>query len=117
MELSGARELTTPQAEGPGGTITGSSEPYMPGQNTYTGMSMQEEEEPEVVKSVFFFPLPPATYRWTQLTEQAMARASTAPDPGARRSLAGTEGGDGQEGAAEHRRFLRELQHEARQGR
>ncbi|PWW73135.1 hypothetical protein C7212DRAFT_332489 [Tuber magnatum] len=36
---------------GPGGVITGTSEPYLPNQNTYSEMSMQpEEEEPEVTK-------------------------------------------------------------------
>lgn len=36
---------------GPGGVITGTSEPYLPNQNTYSGLSMQpEEEEPEVIK-------------------------------------------------------------------
>jgi len=36
---------------GPGGVITGTSEPYLPNQNTYSGMPMQpEEEEPEVIK-------------------------------------------------------------------
>ncbi|KAG0127998.1 clathrin light chain [Tuber indicum] len=36
---------------GPGGVITGTSEPYLPNQNTYSGMSIQpEEEEPEVIK-------------------------------------------------------------------
>lgn len=40
------------QSIGPGGVITGTSEPYLPNQNTYSGMSMQpEEEEPEVIKS------------------------------------------------------------------
>lgn len=39
------------QSIGPGGVITGTSEPYLPNQNTYSGMSMQpEEEEPEVIK-------------------------------------------------------------------
>jgi len=35
---------------GPGGVITGTSEPYLPSQNTYSGMPMQLEEEPEVIK-------------------------------------------------------------------
>ncbi|KAL7275621.1 Clathrin light chain [Rhizina undulata] len=34
---------------GPGGIITGSSEPYLPGQNTYSSLTMQQEEEPEVI--------------------------------------------------------------------
>jgi hypothetical protein len=38
------------QTDGPGGTITGSSEPYMPGHNAYTGMTHEIEEEPEVVR-------------------------------------------------------------------
>ncbi|KAG0633621.1 clathrin light chain [Tuber brumale] len=39
------------QSIGPGGVITGTSEPYLPNQNTYSGISMQpEEEEPEVIK-------------------------------------------------------------------
>ncbi|CUS09082.1 unnamed protein product [Tuber aestivum] len=39
------------QSIGPGGVITGTSEPYLPNQNTYSGMPMQpEEEEPEVIK-------------------------------------------------------------------
>lgn len=43
--------LDTPQMGGPGGTITGGSEPYMPGHNAYTGMSLEpQEEEPEVVR-------------------------------------------------------------------
>lgn len=47
-------QLTGAQQVGPGGTVTGTAEPYLPGaQNTnaYTGISHQEEEEePEVVK-------------------------------------------------------------------
>jgi len=38
------------KTDGPGGTITGGEEPYMPGHNTYTGASLELEEEPEVVK-------------------------------------------------------------------
>lgn len=38
------------KTDGPGGTITGGEEPYMPGHNTYTGMSTEVDEEPEVVK-------------------------------------------------------------------
>jgi len=38
------------ETDGPGGTITGGEEPYMPGHNTYTGASLEPEEEPEVVK-------------------------------------------------------------------
>lgn len=43
------------QELGPGGVITGTSEPYLPGQNTYSGMSMETEEEPEVIRSVLCF--------------------------------------------------------------
>lgn len=35
---------------GPGGVITGTSEPYLPGHNTYSGMTMETEEEPEVIR-------------------------------------------------------------------
>lgn len=45
------------QTDGPGGTITGSSEPYMPGHNAYTGMTHEIEEEPEVVRLAP--PIPP----------------------------------------------------------
>ncbi|KAF8251708.1 hypothetical protein K440DRAFT_658375 [Wilcoxina mikolae CBS 423.85] len=41
---------TTQETGGPGGTITGGSEPYMPGHNAYTGMTHETEEEPEVVR-------------------------------------------------------------------
>jgi hypothetical protein len=51
------------QTDGPGGTITGSSEPYMPGHNAYTGMTHEIEEEPEVVRLVppLFRRTPPST--------------------------------------------------------
>jgi hypothetical protein len=42
--------LDTQEVDGPGGTITGGAEPYMPGVNTYTGTSLEQEEEPEVVR-------------------------------------------------------------------
>lgn len=42
--------MTGRQTGGPGGTITGSSEPYMPGHNAYTGLPLDVEEEPEVVR-------------------------------------------------------------------
>lgn len=42
--------MTGKQTGGPGGTITGSSEPYMPSHNTYTGLPLDEEDEPEVVR-------------------------------------------------------------------
>jgi len=38
---------------GPGGTVTGSAEPYLPGvvnTNAYAGVSSEPEEEPEVIK-------------------------------------------------------------------
>ncbi|KAI5852534.1 clathrin light chain [Morchella snyderi] len=35
---------------GPGGVITGTSEPYLPGHNTYSGMTLETEEEPEVIR-------------------------------------------------------------------
>jgi hypothetical protein len=40
------------QAVGPGGTITGTNESYIPGSGSYSGISLEPEEEPEVVRSV-----------------------------------------------------------------